>query len=99
MNNQLARGLEPIVLTSPSQASAGRLDVEQSEYIDGVRYFRTGGALLPATLDVSDTSRFKSGLRVIQNVFMLKRANELVSNTGRHSFMRIRRSLAGLSEI
>ncbi len=79
MNNQLARGLEPIVLTSPSQASAGRLDVEQSEYIDGVRYFRTGGALLPATLDVSDTSRFKSGLRVIQNVFMLKRANELVS--------------------
>ncbi len=78
VNNQLARGLEPMVLTSPSQAPAGRLDAEQSEYIDGVRYFRTSGGLLPATLDVSDTSRLRSGLRVIQNVFMLKRANELV---------------------
>lgn len=79
VKNQLARGLEPMILTSPSQAPAGKLDTEQSEYIDGVRYFRTGGGLLPATLDVSDTSRLKSGLRIIQNVFMLKRANELVS--------------------
>jgi PEP-CTERM/exosortase A-associated glycosyltransferase len=54
------------------------LDVEQSEYIEGVRYFRTGGGLLPPTLDVSDTCPLRSGLRVIQNVFMLKRANELV---------------------
>src|SRR5208337_705328 len=79
VNNQLACGLEPMILTSPSQAPAGILDAEQSEYIDGIRYFRTGGGLLPATLDVSDTSRLKAGLRVIQNVFMLKRANELVS--------------------
>jgi PEP-CTERM/exosortase A-associated glycosyltransferase len=79
VNNQLAGGLEPMILTSPSQAPAGRLDAEQSETIDGVRYFRTGGGLLPATLEVSDASRLKSGLRIIQNIFMLKRANELIS--------------------
>jgi len=79
VNNQLARGLEPMVITSPSQAPAGVLDAEQSEYIGGVRYFRTGRRVLPATLDVADTSRIKSGLRILQNVFMLKRSNELVS--------------------
>ncbi len=70
MKNQLAKGLEPLVITSPSQSSAGELDSEHSEYIDAVRYFRTGNSLLPSTAEVHDSSPIKSALRVLQNAFL-----------------------------
>ncbi len=65
--HQLAKGLEPIVVTSPSQAPLGELDSEGSEYIDGIRYFRTGSHFLPSTAEVYDPSVLRSALRVLQN--------------------------------
>ncbi len=74
VRNQLRKGVEPLVITSPSQAPMGPLDGEGSEYIEGVRYFRTGGHLLPPSVDVRDTSKARAALRVLQNVGMLSKA-------------------------
>lgn len=74
VRHQLARGIEPLVVTSPSQAPMGPLDGEGSERIEGVRYFRTGGRVLPPSVDVRDASKTRAALRVIQNVGMLSRA-------------------------
>ncbi len=74
VTKQLEAGLEPLVITSPSQAPAGKLDSEGSEFIHGVRYFRTSGRLLPATVEVHDESPIRSSLRVLQNVMLLKAA-------------------------
>ncbi len=74
VRNQLNSGLEPLVITSPSQAPAGQLDSEGSEFIDGVRYFRTPGRILPPTIEVSDESPVKSAVRVLQNIMLLKAA-------------------------
>jgi glycogen synthase len=71
---QRDRGLEPLVITSPSQAPVGKLDSEGSEYIDGIRYFRTCGNILPATTEVSDKSPIKASLRVFQNVSLFRKA-------------------------
>jgi PEP-CTERM/exosortase A-associated glycosyltransferase len=71
---QLAKGLEPIVITSPSQAPLGKLDEESSEYLDDIRYFRSCSALLPATVEVDDRSTLRSTLRVMQNVLLLQLA-------------------------
>jgi PEP-CTERM/exosortase A-associated glycosyltransferase len=70
VKNQLAKGLEPLVITSPSQLPAGSLDSEGAEYIAGVRYFRTGNDLLPATAEVHDPSPLRSSFRVLQNAFL-----------------------------
>jgi glycogen synthase len=77
VTKQLAAGLEPMVVTSPSQAPLGELDSEQSELIDGVRYFRTGGRILPPTIEVKDESAIKSALRVFQNVALLQAARKI----------------------
>lgn len=74
VTNQLAHGLEPLVVTSPSQAPLGKLDSEHSENIDGVRYFRTGSRVLPPTMEVHDRSPIRSTLRVLQNIALLKKA-------------------------
>ncbi len=74
VTKQLEKGLEPLVVTSPSQAPLGELDAEQSEYIDGVRYFRTSGNILSPTLEVQDKSSAKAALRVLQNFRLLKAA-------------------------
>lgn len=74
VKNQLACGLEPVVITSPSQAPLGNLDAQQSEVIGGVRYFRTCSALLPATLEVQDSSPVRSFMRVGQNFFLFTKA-------------------------
>jgi glycogen synthase len=74
VRNQLRKGVEPLVITSPSQAPMGPLDGEGSEYIEGIRYFRTGGHLLPPSVDVRDTSKVRAILRVLQNVSMLTKA-------------------------
>lgn len=68
VNKQLHHGLEPMVVTSPSQAPVGQLDEEKSEIIDGVRYFRTCGMWLTASAEVYDPSNFRSALRVAQNL-------------------------------
>ncbi len=67
VTKQRAVGLEPIVVTSPSQAPLGTLDREGSEYIDGIRYFRACGPLLDPTMEVYDKSPLRSLLRVLQN--------------------------------
>jgi PEP-CTERM/exosortase A-associated glycosyltransferase len=72
--NQRKKGLEPLVITSPSQAPLGPLDAEKSEFIDGIRYFRTGGRILPGTRDVKDGSSLKATFRILQNVSLLKAA-------------------------
>lgn len=74
VRNQLRKGLEPIVITSPSQSAMGPLDREGSEYIEGVRYFRTGGRFLSPSVDVRDTSKVRAALRVAQNINMLSKA-------------------------
>jgi PEP-CTERM/exosortase A-associated glycosyltransferase len=74
VKSQLAKGLEPIVITSPSQAAAGDLDSQGSEIIEGVRYFRTSGSLLKPSTEVRDGSPVRSALRVAQNVLLLKGA-------------------------
>ncbi|MDD3471668.1 MAG: glycosyltransferase [Syntrophaceae bacterium] len=68
VKKQLAHGLQPIVVTSPSQAPLGELDSEKSEIIDGIRYFRSCGKWLTASAEVYDPSNFRSALRVAQNV-------------------------------
>lgn len=78
VNTLKAKGLEPLVLTSPSQAPLGELDGERSEYIDGVRYFRSCSNLLPPTKEVKDDSAFRSALRVAQNTTMLFMALRIV---------------------
>lgn len=77
VTKQLAAGLEPLVVTSPSQAPLGELDSEQSELIDGVRYFRTGGRILPPTVEVKDESAIKSSVRVLQNLALLQAARKI----------------------
>jgi PEP-CTERM/exosortase A-associated glycosyltransferase len=72
--SQLEKGLEPLVVTSPSQAPQGELDGERSEVIDGVRYFRSGSELLPPSLEVRDRSPFRSALRVLQNISLFQTA-------------------------
>ncbi|MEW6114464.1 MAG: glycosyltransferase family 4 protein [Thermodesulfobacteriota bacterium] len=72
--SQRKNGLEPLVITSPSQAPLGPLDEEKSEFIDGIRYFRTGGRILPGTKDVKDGSSLKASFRILQNVSLLKAA-------------------------
>jgi PEP-CTERM/exosortase A-associated glycosyltransferase len=67
VSNLLAKGVEPIVVTSPSQAPLGDLDSESSEMIDGVRYFRSCGNLLKPTLEVKDGKYARASLRVLQN--------------------------------
>ncbi|MGC8603420.1 MAG: glycosyltransferase, partial [Desulfomonilaceae bacterium] len=63
----VAKGVETIVVTSPSQAPLGVLDSEHSEIIDGVRYFRSCGKLLEPTLEVKDGKYGRATLRVLQN--------------------------------
>jgi PEP-CTERM/exosortase A-associated glycosyltransferase len=74
VTKQLEKGLEPVVITSPSQSPLGELDAERSEYIDGVRYFRTCSDFLPPTQEVQDKSPVKAALRVLQNFQLLKTA-------------------------
>ncbi|HMK33784.1 MAG TPA: glycosyltransferase [Desulfomonilaceae bacterium] len=74
VTNQLAHGLEPIVITSPSQAPLGNLDTDGSEIIDGIRYFRTCSRLLPGTTEVFDPSTLRSALRILQNAVLWKTA-------------------------
>jgi PEP-CTERM/exosortase A-associated glycosyltransferase len=74
VTKQLEKGLEPLVITSPSQSPLGKLDGERSEYIDGVRYFRTCSDFLPPTQEVQDKSPVKAALRVLQNFQLLKTA-------------------------
>ncbi len=74
VTKQLAQGLEPLVITSPSQAPLGPLDSEQSETIDGVRYFRTGTGFLAPTKEVDDRSQVRSAMRIFQNLALLKKA-------------------------
>lgn len=71
---QREKGLEPLAVTSPSQAPLGPLDDERSEIIDGVRYFRTCGAALAPTKEVYDPSAVRSALRVAQNVSLFTTA-------------------------
>ncbi len=73
VRHQRSKGIEPIVVTSPSQAPQGRLDADRKEIIDGVPYFRTGGRVLPPTLDVHDSSPVRSALRVMQNALLVKK--------------------------
>jgi len=72
--NQSRKGIEPLVVTSPSQSPLGKLDREQGEYIEGIRYFRTSSDILPATREVHDTSPLRSAFRVAQNVSLLTTA-------------------------
>lgn len=74
VTKQLEKGLEPLVVTSPSQSPLGELDAEQSEYIDGVRYFRTCSDILSPTPEVQDKSPVKAALRVLQNFFLFRTA-------------------------
>ncbi|MFH0824983.1 MAG: hypothetical protein V2B18_19700, partial [Pseudomonadota bacterium] len=74
VKKQHERGIEPLVITSPSQAPLGRLDAERSETIDGIRYFRSCSSILPPTKEVRDDSPVRAALRVAQNLLMLKMA-------------------------
>jgi PEP-CTERM/exosortase A-associated glycosyltransferase len=73
VRNQSAKGLEPLVVTSPSQAPQGTLDAEQSEMFEGIRYFRTCGAFLKPSMEVEDQKPLRSVLRIIQNASLLSR--------------------------
>ncbi len=73
------KGVDQIVLTSPSQLPLGELDSERSERIDDVRYFRTCSDAFPATAEVKDDSRVKAVLRVLQNFSMLRTALKLAA--------------------
>ncbi len=77
VNNEAALGLEPIVLTSPSQAPAGRLNSQGAEILDGIEYYRTRADFLPPTIDVSDQSPTRSAIRIMLNGLTLKKAIEL----------------------
>jgi PEP-CTERM/exosortase A-associated glycosyltransferase len=79
---QRDHGLEPLVITSPSQSPQGMLDAEHSEYIDGIRYFRTCADFLPPTIDVSDRSVWKASLRVAQNISLFTTAVRVARKHG-----------------
>ncbi|MGC8659275.1 MAG: glycosyltransferase [Desulfomonilaceae bacterium] len=70
----IAKGIEPIVVTSPSQAPLGALDVESSEIIDRVRYFRSCGKLIEPTIEVKDGKYGRATLRVLQNSNLFRMA-------------------------
>jgi glycogen synthase len=72
VTKEMAVGLEPLVVSSPSQAPAGPLDSERSEMIEGVRYFRSCGRLLSPTTEVRDRSRARAVLRIAQNASLLR---------------------------
>jgi glycogen synthase len=72
VTKQLELGLEPLVVSSPSQAPAGPLDSENSEIIEGVRYFRTCGRLMSPTKEVRDRSSSRAVLRIVQNLSLLR---------------------------
>lgn len=72
LTKQMERGLDVAVVTSPSQAPAGKLDSDRSEIIRGIRYYRSCGKLLPPHAEVYDPSPLKSSLRVLQNVSLLR---------------------------
>lgn len=74
VSNLMAKGVEPIVVTSPSQAPLGSLDSESSEVIDGVRYFRSCSKLLEPTMEVQDGKYARATLRVLQNANLFKMA-------------------------
>jgi glycogen synthase len=78
VTKQRELGLEPVVVTSPSQAPLGLLDGEGSEYIDGVRYFRSCSGLLPPTKNLGDASQLRSAARVVQNVLLFKMLRRVV---------------------
>lgn len=80
VKNIREKGIDQIVCTSPSQPPLGALDAEDSELIDGTRYFRTCGKIFPPTAEVSDESPLKSSLRILQNVYMLKTALRLAEH-------------------
>ena len=77
VSNLMAKGVEPIVVTSPSQAPLGDLDSESSEMINGVRYFRSCGNLLKPTMEVRDGKYGRASLRVLQNSNLFKMALRL----------------------
>ncbi len=72
VSKQAARGLDVAVVTSPSQAPAGKLDVSRSETINGVKYYRSCGKLLAPHAEVYDPSPIRSALRVVQNISLLR---------------------------
>jgi len=74
VSNLMAKGVEPIVVTSPSQAPLGDLDSESSEMINGVRYFRSCGKLLKPTMEVRDGKYARASLRVLQNSNLFRMA-------------------------
>lgn len=74
---EMAKGLDVTVVTSPSQAPAGKLGAERSETIGGVRYYRSCGRLLAPHAEVHDPSPLRSLLRVLQNVSLLRMALRL----------------------
>jgi glycogen synthase len=74
VTKQRAAGLEPLVITSPSQAPQGELDSERSEYIDGIRYFRTCSSILPGTRDIHQKSALIAPLRIVQNTALITTA-------------------------
>lgn len=80
VNKQFAHGLEPIVVTSPSQAPSGQLDANSSEMIDGIRYFRTCGKWLTASREVYDPSNLRSALRVLQNFRLISTCMKIARN-------------------
>lgn len=74
VSHLMAKGVEPFVVTSPSQAPLGSLDSEYSEKIDGVRYFRSCGKLVKPTVEVKDGKYARATMRVLQNINLLKMA-------------------------
>lgn len=70
----MAKGIESLVVTSPSQAPLGNLDSESSELIDGVRYFRSCGKLLEPTVELKGGKYARTTVRVLQNINLLKMA-------------------------
>ncbi|MGA8830321.1 MAG: glycosyltransferase [Desulfomonilaceae bacterium] len=74
VSHLMAKGIEPLVVTSPSQAPLGNLDSESSELIDGVRYFRSCGKLVEPTIEVKDGKYARATVRVLQNINLLKMA-------------------------
>lgn len=77
VRKQRAIGLDPIVVTSPSQAPQGALDQNSCERIDDIPYYRSCSRILPPTVDVSDGSPVRSALRVLQNVQFLSMVDRL----------------------
>ncbi len=76
----LSKGVEPLVVTSPSQSPLGKLDPEFSEVIDGVRYFRSCGKLLEPTPEVKDGKYVRATLRVLQNSNLFRMAWRIARN-------------------